>query len=249
MHVSLWNVALQTINFVVLAWLLQRFLFKPVRAALTKRQEAIESTLREAESKKADAVRTIEEYRAKSEGITGEAERAREAALATVEKDAQRLRDEAVRQAQAELERAKGEVQRERVEALHALESRAAELATVIARRLLTDAIPDSDSPFLWRVTASIDSLDPARRAGLGRQVAAGSVEMTSARPLEAPTRARFEGWLTALAGTPVSTSYVLDQSLIAGVEVRLATDVWRSNWRASLEHIRTDLEAHATAA
>ncbi|MGH7295359.1 MAG: F0F1 ATP synthase subunit delta [Polyangiaceae bacterium] len=249
MHVSLWNVALQVVNFVLLAWLLQRFLFKPVRAVLAKRQEAVEAAMRGAEAKEMDARRMIEQYRTKFEGIAGEAERAREAALAAAEKEARKLRDEAARQAQAELERVKGELQRERVEALRALEDRAAELATVIARRLLADAVPDSDAAFLWRATAGIDGLDKDRRAALARQVAAGGVEVAATRPLQAPTRARFEGWLTALAGKPVTTSYVLDESLIAGVEVRLATDVWRSSWRASLERIRADLETHATAA
>jgi len=55
MHVSLWNMGLQTVNFVILALLLNRFLFKPVRAVLAKRQETIEASMREAEAKKAEA--------------------------------------------------------------------------------------------------------------------------------------------------------------------------------------------------
>lgn len=249
MHVSLWNVALQTVNFVILAWLLKRFLFKPVRALLAKRQEAIETSMREAEAKKAEGERVIEEYRAKSAGIASEAERAREQALAVAEKEARRMREEAARQAQAEVERAKGEVGRERVEALRALEKRAAELATSIAGRLLGEASPDSDALFLWRTTSSIDALEPARRAALGSQVAAGRVEIVSSHPIEPTTRERFDRWLASLAGKAVATSYSTDASLIAGVELRLPTGVWRSNWRASLERIRAELEAHAAAA
>jgi len=249
MHVSLWNVALQTINFVVLAWLLNRFLFKPVRGVIAKRQEAIQTSMREAEAKKAEGERVIEEYRAKFAGIASEAEQAREQALAAAAKEARRVREDAARQAQAEVERAKGEVGRERVEALRTLAERAAELATSIAGRLLAEAAPDSDAPFLWRTTASIDALEPSRRAALGSQVAAGRVEIVSARPIEPATRERFDVWLASLAGKPVATSYTTDESLVAGVELRLPTGVWRSNWRASLERIRAELEAHAAAA
>ena len=249
MHVSLWNVALQTLNFVVLAWLLQRFLFKPVRGILAKRQQAIDAALREAAEKKAEAERAIEEYRAKAAGVAGEAERAREAALDAAEKDARQLREEAARQAQVEVERAKGDVQRERVDAVRELEARAADLATSIARRLLAEAAPDSDAPFLWRLVASIDALDPAHKATLGRQLGSESVEVASAHALAGPARARLEGWMTSLAGQPVTASYSVDESLIAGVELRLVTSVWRAHWRASLDRIRTELEAHATAA
>jgi F-type H+-transporting ATPase subunit b len=249
MHVSLWNVALQTVSFVILAWLLQRFLFKPVRAVLAKRQEAIDASLGEAAAKKAEAERTIEEYRAKTAGIAGEAERAREAALGAAEKEARQLREEAARQAQVEIERAKGEVQRERADALHELEGRAADLAASIARRLLAEVSADGDASFLWRLLASIDGLDAARKAAFGRQLASENVEVVSSRALDAPTRARLEVWMASLAGKPVTPSYGVDGSLIAGVELRLSTGVWRSHWRASLDRIRAELEAHAAAA
>lgn len=249
MHVSIWNVALQAINFLVLAWLLQRFLFKPVRAVLVKRQAAIAASMQEAAAEKAEAERAAAEYRAKSAGIAGEAERAREQALAAAEKDARRIREEATRLARNEAERAKGEVDRERIEALRALETRAADLAASIAERLLRDVLPDSDAPFLWRATASIDALDAPRRATLARQIAGGSIEVVSARPLEAATREKLEQWLLALVGGSTRTSYGVNASLIAGVELRLPTGVWRSHWRASIESLRAELGGHEAAA
>jgi F-type H+-transporting ATPase subunit b len=249
MHVSGWNVALQTLNFVILAWLLQRFFFKPVRAVLARRQEAIDTSMREADEKKTEADRVVEEYRKKAADAEADAARASERALAGAEAEARRFRDEAARQAQADVERAASAIERERVEALRALERHAAELATSIAQRLLVEAIPDSDAPFLWSATASIDALDPARRSTLGRQLAAGGVETVSSRPLEAATRAKFETWLASLAAGPVAASYSVDMSLIAGVELRTPTGVWRSHWRASLERIREELENHDAAA
>jgi len=249
MHVSGWNVALQVVNFVVLAWLLQRFLFSPVRAALAKRQEAIEASLRAGDAKAAEAARALEDYRARSAAVAAQAGAAREQALAEAEVEAARLREEAGRRAEAELARARTDVERERADALRVLEERAAALATSIAGRLLADALPDSDAPFLARTMASIDALEPASKATLGKQLAAGRVEIVSSRPLDALSRARVEPWLASLAGKPVSTSYLVDAGLIAGVELRLPSGVWRFHWRAAVERVRQELVAHVAAA
>jgi F-type H+-transporting ATPase subunit b len=249
MHVSLWNVALQTINFLVLVWLLQRFLFKPVRANLAKRQEAVAAFLHEADQKKAEADRAVEEYLAKTAGIATEASRARDEALEAAARDAQRIRDEAIRQAQIETDRAKAQIERERTEALRLLETRAADLAASLAERLLREALPDSDAPFLWRATASIDALDPAGRAAAGQWFAKGPVEAISSRPLDPSTRERFERWLSTLAGGPVPATYRVNEGLIAGVELRVPTGVWRANWRESLDRMRMEMGAHEAAA
>lgn len=249
MHVSLWNVALQTVNFVVLAWLLQRFLFKPVRAVLARRQATIDEALHSADAEKSEAQRIVDEYRAKTAGVAAEAQQARQQALTDAEHAARRLREEGEKQARAALERARAEVEHERTDALRGLETRAAELAAGIAERLLRDVLPESDAPFLWRATANIDALEPARKAALGRQLAEGGAVVASSRPLDTETRERFERWLSAVASRAVPVSYSIDAGLIAGVELRLSTAVWRSNWRATLERIRAELQAHEAAA
>lgn len=249
MHPSLWNVALQTVNFLVLVWLLQRFLFKPVRASLSRRQDAIAASLRDADRKTSEADRVIREYGEKSADIAQQAARAREQAIAGAEQEAHRIRDEALRQSLMEVDRARAQIERERSEALRVLEGRAAELATSLAARLLREALPDSDASFLWRATSSIDALDAEGRVAAGRHFAKGPVETISSRPLDEPTRERFERWLSHLAGGPVPATYHVDESLIAGVELRLPTGVWRANWRESLERIKTELHARDAAA
>ena len=249
MHVSAWNVALQSINFLVLAWLLQRFLFKPVRAVLAKREETIATSLRDGDAKRIEAEQALAEYRAKSEGLAREALQARELALAEAEKDARRLREEAARVARVESERAKAEVERERGLVLNALESQAADLAIKIANRLLHDVAPETDALFLWRATESVDALDAVRKAAFARQVTERGIEVVSAHALDAATRERFERWLSSIAMPHAGASYAVDPSLIAGVELRLPYAVWRSHWRASLEQIRAELVSHDAAA
>lgn len=247
MHVSLWNIVLQVVNFLVLAWLLKRFLFKPVRAVLQRRADAALATTREAEVKRAEAERVVAEYRAKTDAIDTEAARARERALASVEQEASRQRRETHDSCEREMAAARAALEQERIRALHALEVHAADLAVTMAERILREMAPPSDAPFLWRATASVDALDEPRRAAVAREVGDGGVAAISSRPLDEPTRRRFESWLSSLAGKPVHPSYRVDDSLIAGVEVRLPTAIWRAHLRELLERMHTELVNHAT--
>ena len=54
--------ALQAINFLVLVWLLRRFLYRPVREVITKRQELAEQATLEAAKQKSDAEAEQQRY-------------------------------------------------------------------------------------------------------------------------------------------------------------------------------------------
>jgi F-type H+-transporting ATPase subunit b len=55
MLIDWFTVVAQVINFLILVWLLQRFLYKPVVEAMRTREERIASQLRDAEKQKAEA--------------------------------------------------------------------------------------------------------------------------------------------------------------------------------------------------
>ncbi len=49
MKIDWWTLFLQTVNFLLLVWLLQHFLYKPVRAVFEKRRKLAEQALNKAE--------------------------------------------------------------------------------------------------------------------------------------------------------------------------------------------------------
>jgi F-type H+-transporting ATPase subunit b len=51
-HIDWWTIALQAANFLLLAWLLQHFLYRPVMAVIAQRQVAIERLMTEANTAK-----------------------------------------------------------------------------------------------------------------------------------------------------------------------------------------------------
>jgi len=75
MNFSWWSFALQAANFLILVWLLRRFLFKPVSAIVARRKEEIARGMAEASAEKQKALDLQRELEAQRAGI--EAERRR----------------------------------------------------------------------------------------------------------------------------------------------------------------------------
>src|SRR5262249_26545987 len=141
MQIDWWTLGLQTINAVVLIWLLAHFLFRPVVGAIAARQKAAEQLLTDAKAAKsaaqgdrdkaaAELARLAEQRSDALNAAEAEAEAAKSALLAEARVEADKLRTAA--KAEIEAER--------RTEAL-AAENRAGQLAVDIASKLL-DRLP-----------------------------------------------------------------------------------------------------------
>jgi F-type H+-transporting ATPase subunit b len=67
MLIDWFTVAAQGVNFLVLVWLLKRFLYKPVLAAIDEREKRIAAQLQDAEKKKAEALKEQTDFQHKNE--------------------------------------------------------------------------------------------------------------------------------------------------------------------------------------
>ena len=95
MLIDWFTVAAQVINFLILAWLLKRFLYKPILRAIDAREQRISSALADADAKSAEAEKERDEFRQKN--ATFDQQRAALLSKATDEAASarQRLLDEA----------------------------------------------------------------------------------------------------------------------------------------------------------
>ena len=55
MTIDWWTLGLQAVNFLILVWLLTRFLYRPVRRIIEQRKALVDKARDEAEKAKADA--------------------------------------------------------------------------------------------------------------------------------------------------------------------------------------------------
>jgi F-type H+-transporting ATPase subunit b len=69
MLIDWFTVGAQALNFLILVWLLQRFLYKPILTAIDAREKRITDQLADATTKRADAQKEHDEFDAKNKAI------------------------------------------------------------------------------------------------------------------------------------------------------------------------------------
>lgn len=239
MKLDWWTLGLQTINVIVLLWVLQRFLFKPVLAVIARRQQATQQLMDDAAAAKQAAEQAREAFEAKRDELAS----GREQALAAAQAEATKARDELLAQATAEAQqrRAAGEavLQRERDDAAADLRTKASTLAGDLARRLLT-RLPDAswNRHFIEGACSQLAALAEAERAMLRASDADTPVQVISADALDADDRTQLREALGAAMGREVPVEFSTDENLLAGVELRFRHLVIRNHWAADLDQL-----------
>jgi F-type H+-transporting ATPase subunit b len=135
--VDVFKLAFQIINFLLILYLLNRFLFRRVLALLDERQERIAKGLEDAEA----AARDRELARAEREAALDEARKEAQAMIARATKIAEDSRAEIVAAAKAEAEkvaaRAAAEITAEKERAIGELRTHVADMALQAAGKLV----------------------------------------------------------------------------------------------------------------
>ena len=136
-QVDVWKLAFQVINFLILLYLLNRFLFKPVLARLDERSSKISKGLEDAET----AARDRELARAEREAAVSEARKEANEMIARANKVAEETRTEILASARAEAERvstrAREEIVAEKEKAIAEIRGQVADLALAAATKLV----------------------------------------------------------------------------------------------------------------
>ena len=67
MKIDWFTVAAQALNFLILVWLMKRFLYKPVLDAIDQREKAVAAAVADAEAKKAEAAKDRDLFKRKND--------------------------------------------------------------------------------------------------------------------------------------------------------------------------------------
>jgi F-type H+-transporting ATPase subunit b len=101
MPIDWFTVLAQVINFLILVWLLKRFLYKPILHAIDERERGIAAQLADAEAKKAVAQKERDNFQKKNEAFDKERAALLKTAMDEANAERQRLLGEARRDADA----------------------------------------------------------------------------------------------------------------------------------------------------
>jgi F-type H+-transporting ATPase subunit b len=159
-----WKLAFQVINFLILLYLLNRFLFKPVLARLDERSAKIGKGLEDAEV----AARDRELARAEREAAVAEARKEANEMIARANKIAEDTRNEILTSARAEAEkvstRAREEIVAEKDKAMAEIRGQVAELALAAAGKLVRRQMDDpTQRRLVEEFLAEVEPAKPAR--------------------------------------------------------------------------------------
>jgi F-type H+-transporting ATPase subunit b len=229
---------LELINFLILIWILKRFLYAPVKAAIEARRQRVEAVLAEAQATRVEAEQLRAEYQSREQTWTDEREQAR-AALER-ELGAERSRRLEELQAELQLQREKAAIleARQRQETERRVQGEALALAATFGSKLLARvADPCLESRLVELVIEDLPRLSEAHRHILATATDGGTgrVRVQSAYPLPSDQQAALESSLSAAAGRELRCTLERDPDLIAGLRIDAGPLVLEANLRDEL--------------
>lgn len=244
MNIDWSTLLLQTVNALILIWLLARFLFRPITKIIAERQ-------------------------AQAERLLHDAEKERQAARAEHQKAVQHLEDlakhrsEAISQAASEseelkkmvLESAKKKAAQHRRDADHKIALEAANLqgklsnwvnqqASVMVEKLMT-RLPNNAriGGFIAELADSLAALPSSDREDL---ISNGDAHIVKcARALSQQESTQLQNAFDKALGHPIKLKFEVAPELIAGFEVDAKHFSIRNNLKADLEHLTQSLKSN----
>ncbi len=231
--------ALEIFNFLVLVWVLKRFLYQPVLNVITRRRETIENQLAEARQLHADADALKERYEHRL--ADWEQERLKAMDKLRLELEENRLRQLENLKAELAQEEEKNQVARSRQDKqlIREIEQRALQQGAEFASRLLSEAAGPELENRLFDLLLDGLSLMPADQISDLSNKWGESPErilVTSAYPLADEKQHQLEESLCKATGLSAPVFYDRDARLLAGLNITIGAWVLQLNVRDELQ-------------
>ncbi len=154
--------------FLLLFWLLARYVIPPINRAMTNRQEAIRTQFAELEEAKADARAAEEKFKAQTADARKQAGKIREEAKEQGDQIVAEAREQAQVEAKRIVDHGHAQLEAERKQALHSLRAEVGTLATELASRIVGESLEDDEraNRVVDRFLADLETMETAEAAG-----------------------------------------------------------------------------------
>jgi F-type H+-transporting ATPase subunit b len=248
MLIDWFTVGAQLLNFIILVWLMKRFLYQPVLDAIAAREKKIASELADAAAIQAKAQQQQDEFQQKNQVFDEERADLLQQARDAVKAERERLQTEAREEADAaSAQRAKtllidaqqlhAEIARHAQQQVFGIARRAlGDLAGVDLEQRMCEVFIERlravEGPALATLHTAIQAVSPAEPALL-----------RSAFELAAPQTEAIQAALDDWFGDPVALNFEVAPELVGGLELRAKGQ--KLAWSISdyLGELSTDLE------
>lgn len=223
MLIDWFTIAAQVINFLILVWLLKRFLYKPILHAIDAREQRIAAQLADADATKAAAQQERDAFQHKNEAIDQQRAELLSQAADEAQAERQRLLDEARQVAEALRAERQDALKREQQSLNAEIVRRTREEVFAIARKALTDLAGTSLEERMSEVfTRRLQELNDDVKEDLVNALNTSSepVLVRSAFALSADQRSAIQTALNDTLSAQVQVRFETAQEVSGGIEL-----------------------------
>ena len=222
MLIDWYTVGAQTLNFLILIYLLKRFLYGPILRAMDRREERVADSLREAAERSEEAGRRAADLERRQ---AEQAER-RDAMMKAAEDEAKEKRKELLEKVRSEAEEARKvwreEISAERESFIANFTRRAGSEIISLSSRALSDLTGKEGAlsmidVFLEKIGKMADTEREKLAAGAAR---GGQVSLRTRFPLDEATEKRLIAGLQEVIGFQAEVRCESDTDMSPGIEV-----------------------------
>lgn len=248
----------QALNFIVLVFLLQRFLYRPIVGAMRHRQERIARQVEEARQAQAEAGASRDRYDALRARLDADREAEMERARAAAAQWAADQRELARQEVELQQQRWTGALAAEQERFWRDFEGRVAREVYSTAQEVLGELagvrLDERIRERFLEQLADLSGDDAEQLAGLIAGGGAGGigpraeVEVSSAHELDGEYREQVTSSVEALLGGEVELTFVERPELLAGIELRGIG--WKIGWslRGYIDAMNRRISGHVAA-
>ncbi len=225
MLIDWFTVTAQVINFLVLVYLLKRFLYGPIIRAMDQREKRIALRLEEGQKKKDEAQQEMALYQKKNRDLDNQ----REEKLSRIKEEAAARRKELINEARNEVDAIRARwheaIQREKEAFLQDLRQRAGKQTYAIARRVLKDLANVNLERHIIRVFIErLRNLDDQERTALQESIRKSGRKINLRSAFEIPQEMAREiaAVLQNQGADPLDLQLEISSDLICGIELKV---------------------------
>lgn len=237
MTFNIWTFLFEIINFVALAYILHRLLYRPLQKAVEERRQANQRQEQETQEARREADTLRREMQTQLAAIEKERQDSIRQAREQATLERKKMLQEAEQVVRRRDEESRQTLERERAEAYQGMRGKIVRQAVDLAGRMLHEAANRNlNGQLAERLVETLQGLPAAeqRRVRANWQATDGAV-LEAAAELDATHQARLAAAATTLVGQPVSLTVQTKPMLLGGVRLRLGGEVWDASLAGSL--------------
>jgi len=223
MQIDWFTVIAQIINFLILVWLLKRFLYKPILKAIEERENKIASQLEDAESKKVEAGKEQDEFRQKNEDFERKKKELMKNAIEESDEKRQKLLEEARNEANDFRSQLKRSSEEDQQNLSQEIEQKVQQEVFAITRKTLSDlASMDLEEQTVRVFIRRLNELkeDEKKQFLEAFKSKSDPVLVRSAFDLPSKQKTEIQNSIAEILGTETEFQYKTVPELVSGIEL-----------------------------